>query len=361
MFNGVRLTIARQRRSLTKKELAERIGLEPRSISGFEAGQYTPTDENVDRIARVLYFPNDFFLGDEIDVPSETGVSFRSMSKMSARQRDAAIAASSLAFLMSDWVEEKFNLPDADLLDLREDSPEIAALTLRQHWGLGELPVKNMIHTLEAKGVRVFSLMENCREVDAYSLWRNGRSYIFLNTGKSAERRRYDAAHELGHLVLHKHAAPNGINAEKQADAFAGTFLMPTASLKAYGRVTPSFEALIKIKKKWTVSLAATVFRLHEIGLISDWHYHSLFKEMSMRGWRIKEPFPARPEISRLWEKVFASLRETNIGISDIIADLKVPEEELVKLVFGLVTIGLPSSGASTSTRGQRPRLNVVK
>ena len=33
--------------------------------------------------------------------------------------------------------------------------------------------------------------------MDAYSFWRRGVPYVFLNTMKSAERSRMDAAHEL--------------------------------------------------------------------------------------------------------------------------------------------------------------------
>jgi Zn-dependent peptidase ImmA (M78 family)/transcriptional regulator with XRE-family HTH domain len=359
-FNGVRLSVARQRRSFTKKELGQRIGIEPRSISGFEAGQYVPTDENVSRIALTLAFPREFFFGDDLDRPREDGVSFRSMSKMSARQRDAAIAAGSIAFGVGDWIERKFDLPRLGLADLRDASPEVAATSLRQHWGIGERPIKNMIHLLEAKGVRVFSLAENCREVDAYSLWRREVPYVFLNTVKSAEHRRYDAAHELAHLVLHKHASPNGLEAEQQANEFAAAFLMPRASILSLGRIAPSVSTLIQIKKKWTVSVSAITRRLYTLGLMTEWHYRSLFIEIQRLGYRTKEPHEGRPESSQVWQKVFALLREEGSGLSDLAAHLLVPQDELVKLVFGLVTVGLPSSSAGGASIAKRPPLRLV-
>ena len=42
-----------------------------------------------------------------------------------------------------------------------------------------------MIKLLESKGVRVFSLAENTKNVDAFSCWRNGTPYVFLNTFRS--------------------------------------------------------------------------------------------------------------------------------------------------------------------------------
>jgi len=100
--------------------------------------------------------------------------------------------------MLNDWVESRFDLPAPDLPDLRDEEPEVAASVLRQHWGLGERPIKNMVHLLESKGVRVYSLAENSVEVDAFALWHSKTPFVFLNTLKSAEHGRFDAAHELG-------------------------------------------------------------------------------------------------------------------------------------------------------------------
>jgi Zn-dependent peptidase ImmA (M78 family)/DNA-binding XRE family transcriptional regulator len=359
MFNKSRLTVARQRMSLTKTELAKRVGVEPSAISGFEAGKYLPSDDTINRIARALRYPREFFLADDIDIPQTDGVSFRSMTRMTSRQRDAAIAAGAIAYLLSDWLETEFELPDVDLPDMQDNTPETAAMSLRQYWGLGERPIKNMIHLLEAKGVRVFSLAENAIEVDAYSVWRGKRPCIFLNLGKSAERRRFDAAHELGHLVLHKKAAPVGVEAEKEANAFASAFLMPAASMKTLGRVT-TIERLIEVKRKWTVSVAAMAYRLHELRLMSDWNYHMLCVEISRRHHRTREPYGAQNETSQVWLKVFADLRKDGHGLQFLSEKLCIPSDELVKLVFGLVTVGLPSGNTTGKSAPGKPNLRLV-
>lgn len=79
----------------------------------------------------------------------------------------------------------------------------------------------------------MFSLVEETRSVDAFSVWRSNKPYIFLNTVKTAEHSRFDAAHELGHLVLHKHGGPGGRAAEDEANRFASSFLMPSADVRA--------------------------------------------------------------------------------------------------------------------------------
>jgi Zn-dependent peptidase ImmA (M78 family) len=60
-----------------------------------------------------------------------------------------------------------------------------------------------------------------------------------LNTFKSAERSRFDAAHELAHLVLHIHGMTSGgRDIEREADMFASAFLINRGDLIGHlGRV----------------------------------------------------------------------------------------------------------------------------
>jgi hypothetical protein len=104
-------------------------------------------------LAVALQFPAQFFYGDDIEEISSEAASFRSLSKMTAGQRDAAIAAGTLATTLCEWIEKQFELPAPDVPSLRNFEPETAALVLRAEWGLGERPIKNVVHLLEAHGV----------------------------------------------------------------------------------------------------------------------------------------------------------------------------------------------------------------
>lgn len=323
---------------MTARALAGVIGVSPITISRLENGVNEPEDDTVTALAQALGFPKAFFFAEDVDELPVESASFRSLSSMTARERDAALSAGAIAYLFNDWVAERFNLPVADVPEQREDaSPEAAAQFVRAHWGLGEQPVSSMIKLLESKGVRVFSLYEDTKNVDAFSCWRGGQPFVFLNTFKSTERSRFDAAHELGHLVLHKHgASQDSRQAESEADRFASAFLMPTDDVLSRIRYVSDLESLIRAKKRWGVSVAALNYRLHKLRVVSDWQNRSLNIEMSSRGFRRQEPEGLPPEKSALWPQIFTSLWRERMTREHIAEELNIPSCELDAILFGL-------------------------
>lgn len=339
MFNPRRLTLARKRRKLTARALAELVQVSPVTITRLEKGENSPEESTLASIVLALKFPLEFFSSGDIDELAVDAASFRSLSSMTAKERDAALAAGTLAYIFHDWIAARFNLPSVDVPHLRgEASPEGAAQALREKWGMGLLPVPNMIKLLEAKGIRVFSLCEDTKSVDAFSCWRNSQPFVFLNTFKSAERSRFDAAHELGHLVLHKHGAPqDSRQAENEADQFASAFLMPTEDVTSRIRRVTTISELITAKRRWGVSVGALTYRLNKLGIISEWQNRSFNIEISRRGYRTEEPNGLAPESSVLWPKVLSGLWQERISRSHIARQLHFPESEIDQLLFQLV------------------------
>ena len=345
------------------RRLAELIGVEPRSVSAYEKREFSPDTDKLQEISKVLRFPTSFFFGDDLKEPSPQSASFRALSRMTASQRGMAHGAGAIALLLNEWIEERFELPAVNLTDLSrgERDPEAAAAAIRQQWALGELPVKNMVHLLESKGVRVFSLSMDAVEVDAFSMWYDDKPFVFLNTLKSAEHGRFDAAHELAHLVLHRHGGPQGQEAEREAHAFAAAFLMPRASVLARPPRFATTDSLVKLKKDWIVSVAALAYRLHTVGILSEWHYRQLYIDMSSRGYRTSEPEGAPRETSQLLEKVFAALREEGVSKKEVAEQLHIFPEEIEQLVFGLTVTGLPTALGPPSLTARRAQLRLVK
>lgn len=359
-FNPTRLGLARRRRGMTKTRLAQLVGVDVRAISGYEKGEFAPETEKLQALAKSLRFPEAFFFGDDVEEIAPDIVSFRSMSKMTAAHQNAALGAGAIALMLNQWIEERFALPEADLPDLsQEANPEAAADSLRRQWGLGELPIKNTIHLLESKGIRVFSLALDTTQVDAFSMWHGSTPFVFLNTMKSCERSRFDAAHELGHLVLHRHAGARGPDVEREANAFASALLMPRGSVLANGPHMATVDLLIRRKALWTVSVKALAYRLRDVGLITEWHYRTLSIEIAQRGYNTREPAEAPREVSQILGKVLAALREDGIGKSDIARALNVHIDEFDQLVFGLTMTDLQGQGQGSPGK-PKPALRLV-
>lgn len=335
-----RLKFARKRRGITIKKLSEMIGVTTKTLSSYENGKSSPASQTVALLSHVLNFPEKFFFMEEIKPIKQESVSFRSLARMSATVRDASLHASHIATEFTSLINKKFETPKVMLPKLTGYSPEAAADVVRNEWTLGELPINSMIHLLESKGVMVFSLAEDTFDMDAYSFWMNDIPFIFLNNKKTVERSRFDAAHELGHLILHHHAMPEhdasrGKEAESEAHKFASAFLMPQKSVVSYSVRYPSLSAIISLKSIWRVSAAALVRRWRDLELLTEWQYRRLSIELSRHDYLKKEPKPIlKPETSKLLPMLFQALAEDGISKNDIAQELGCFASELDALMF---------------------------
>lgn len=355
-YNPERLTLARQKNGLTKIQLAKLAEIDVRSVTSYEKAK-RPRLAILERIANLLGFPLEFFFAIEpLDVPTQDAVSFRSLARMTASNRDMALAQSALCICLDRYFEEKFEMPPVNVPDLSYiGSPEAAADFLRRDWAIGNRPIGNLVHLLESKGIRIYSLSISSDTVDALSTWRNDTPYVFLNLLKSAEHGRFDAAHELGHLVLHRHSSPGGREAEQEAHAFASAFLMPRASILANAPRFATIDQLEKLKRVWGVSVAALNYRLHSVKMTTDWHYRLLCIEIAKRGLRKREDSGLERESSQVLKKILDTLAKEGISRSDIAKELHISraslESMLLGLVFATIDGGRKENDAPSSTK----------
>lgn len=361
MLTSSRLILARKRRRMTLSRLSQQSGVSVRSLTAFENGHKEPSVETLGLLAAALDLPTDFFVASEVEEIEIDALSFRALSKMSALDRDAARSAGRLAVEINRWMEERFTLPKPDVPTLPHLSPEEAAERVRALWGLGEAPIPNMVHLLESHGVRVFSLAADCATVDAFSMrWKEATPFVFLNLEKSGERGRFDAAHELGHLVMHAaHRIPHGPESEQEAQQFASAFLMPRAGILAQVLHNADSKRILSAKRKWKVAAVALAYRLKDLGLVTDWGYRTTIKQLSQMGYRRGEPDGIVRETSQLLSKVFSALRAGGFSLSKMADDLKMNIDELNRHVFGLVPLVLDGEQEAGHASG-RPNLRLV-
>lgn len=361
-FIPARLEMARAIRQMTATTLAAQAGTTAPWISQAENTKRTPSPELVREFARVLNFPVDFFYRPIEAVPPTDAFHFRATSKLAKRDEQTARSLSMLAIELSDWIEATYKAPEPavpeiqDLLDAEATlPPEQAAESLRGAWGLGTTPIKNLLQLLESKGVKVYSAGGPLQAIDAFSFRHGATPVIFLNVHKSAERLRFDLAHELGHLVMHGGSlqVEPGKEKEQAANEFASAFLMPRADVLGSIRGNLMLEDILILKRRWRVSAMALNLRAHRLGVISDWTYAALSRQLSSAGFRRGEPgSDLRPEASSLLTQVIADMRAQGEGFLEIARNLDVRAQDVRDLMLGLVTFSLEGETQSR-TRSQ--------
>ena len=335
-FSANRLTTARQCRGLTMKALADALGVSQPAVTAYEQGIKKPEPSRIDDIARILDFPRGYFFGPDFDEIPDSAISFRARRALTATVRDKVLGRSKHASsLLSGALRKRFKYPDVDLPALTHETPETAARLLRNHWKLGFGPVSNMVHLLEAKGVEVYWLSEASPCVDALSYHRGQQPFVFLNTHKDAgERGRFDAAHELGHLVLHRNLKVlDNHKVEAEADQFASAFLLPQEQFTLECPRLPVLVHYLPLKARWGTSVQAMIRRSYDLGILSKWHYENSFKELSRRGWRTEESGKLQREQSGIHNKAYKRLSEKGVTPDDFAKAVGLPLKDLCELM----------------------------
>lgn len=348
MFNLTRFDLARNARGLTKRQLANLLDISERHLKNYENGTTIPDSEMMVKIASILKFPESFFYGEDLEGIEPENVSFRSFARLTSAKRRMALAHARLIETFADWIEANFDLPAPNIPDAQEImaegivSPEICAEWVRSQWGLGQQPISHLVGLLESKGILVFTFALDISEVDACCLWYKNRPIIFLNTNKTAERCRFDAAHELGHLVMHRHGNRYDSNndIEKEANSFASAFLIPRDSVLGMAPKLPTLEKINRLKKYWNVSAAALTYRLNELGLMTEWTYREVNRQLSLLG-RSTEPEPSKHEQSILIANLFEFLREEGTTRVEVAKNLNIFPEVLDDWTFNLASTHL--------------------
>ena len=170
-------------------------------------------------------------------------------------------------------------------------------------------PVPNVAEVLEQHGILLIRLPLDTADVDAFSLPFHDRPVVVLGADKNDRARsRFDAAHELGHLVVHGDQIWGVKEVERQANEFAAAFLMPADDIRDELPERADWAVLFQLKQEWQVSLAALLMRARTLGRMSENNYLTAVKAASARGWRRVEPVPlGKPEHPTCLQRLLAT------------------------------------------------------
>jgi Zn-dependent peptidase ImmA (M78 family)/transcriptional regulator with XRE-family HTH domain len=302
-----KLRDARKVARLSQTELAVRIGVSRQSVSAYERGDKSPEPTTFQKIADVLAQPVAFFTaGDGELFGAASARFFRKMGPETLRRNEACSVLGDWFVQTAKYLDRYVNYPEPTLPECAPtdssgrfsfDEINEIALQLRKQWGLGPGPISNMLALIESKGIVVCRYEMEGENVEAFSFWNGARPFVFMASEKEAGvRLRYDLAHELGHLVLHRWIEQSELEdkatlkaIENEADKFAGAFLLPSTSFpnEIY---TTRLDAFIPLKERWKVSIQAMVYRCRDLDLIDSDQALNLYKQISFRKWRKKEP-----------------------------------------------------------------------
>jgi Zn-dependent peptidase ImmA (M78 family)/DNA-binding XRE family transcriptional regulator len=362
-FRGARLREAREARGLNGVALAELLGVTRQTISQYEHDRISPGPAVMETITRVLRMPPEFFAFDARWIKSRSRF-MRSLATTAAGARLRADRRFEWLVALGRYIETYIKLPPVNfpklevpgvLDDISDEFIENAARSVRRHWKLGDGPISNISWLLENNGVVVGQSRLWAEKLDALSDWDDeysGRPYFVLGLDKrSAVRSRFDAAHELGHLVLHRNVDRSQIfknqalfNAvESQAHRFAGAFMLPADSFGDDFYI-PTLDALVALKPKWKASIAMMTTRAGQLGLLSEEQVRFFYINIGRRKWRNQEPLDdsLEPEQPRLLKRAVELLVDRNIqSREDILRAVPVAAadiEELANLEPGWLT-----------------------
>lgn len=336
-----RLTEAREAKGLTMAELAERIGVTRQAVSQFEGRMRQPDPITMMAIMRELDQPISFFICERPPGGEGTpAVFFRSFKSKTKTANRAFNVWRRWVGQIARYMGEFLELPPVKFLELDElqdeyddERIEEIATACRRYWGLGDGPIGNMTALLESKGCIVTLSELGVANVDAFSCWQDGRPFIFLGSDKgSACRSRFDAAHELGHLIMHRGISEVELEdaelldlIEREANRFASSFLLPQRTFPSE-IFSHRIAHFVELKPRWKVSVRAMAYRCNQLGLFDDDRMLNFWKQMSASGYTKWEPLDDKIpfEYPELLKKSAQLLFDNEVkSPSDVLAELR--------------------------------------
>lgn len=225
-----------------------------------------------------------------------------------------------------------FENPVAELPIGTNDEVETAAVEVRRRWELGAGPIVNLLGLLEDKGIKVYET----RGIEGFE-GLSGRfgdlPFVAVSVDFPADRVRFTAAHELGHVMCDFAAneSPEG-----QCHAFGAAFLLPRAALEKMfspSRRKVTLGELGELKETFGISLQAIMYRAHALGLVSDRQLRSFRETIKAKGWIVEEPvaYAGKERATRFRRLLHYAVAAEILDVERAAEMAGVPAEELKK------------------------------
>lgn len=311
-FVGASLRLARLFHGLSLADLGDRVSVSKQFLSRVENGSEPVSAALENALAEELDVLPEFFHHIEPNPISDEQCHFRSNLTTKMALRQIARARGELLKKVVEIVDEHVALPTYRVEEGDPGSAETierAAERFRVIFGLGVGPLSNVLRIAENAGAIVMRVRGMAPEIDAIS-FATRRPVIALNDeGRSACRKRFGIAHELGHFSLHIGVLTGDRLTEAQANRFASALLMPRHAFASECQMALrgsrlNWSGLSALKMRWGVSKAAILYRGRQLGVFTDAHARAGYIGLNRHGEAIQEDEDNRiaheePEIVR--------------------------------------------------------------
>lgn len=320
-MDGDRLRVLRLARGMSLDDLAAATNaiVSKQMLSRYERGLSVPTPRVVTALAKSLGVPVSRLLsGSRLVVKP---VAYRKQTSLTKGDENR------ITSLLTNELEQRVRVQEANgfheiklpILKIParslEDAEE-AAQEVRKSWGLGEAPIMSLVDEMESRLVHVIEV-DAPESFDGLSLVaydEKGKPVAVaaaVRRGVPGDRQRLSLAHELGHILL---KVEGDVTEEKAAYRFASALLAPANALRrevGERRSALDIGELAMLKQRYRMSLQAVVYRLRELGIISDSYGQSWFVAIKGKGWGKVEPWEiAKEEPTWLKRNVHRAIAE---------------------------------------------------
>ena len=303
---GARVREARLAVGWDQSQLAQKLGIDRTSVVRIESGERRVSALELYRLAEALQVPLAHFVTRSPaavvtrraplteDVDAAARATYRLDAQLEQHARDAAWLVS------AGYLAPPPPFPTVHRVASRE---EAAALARRARRSIGQEsgPLGPMADIAEQFGLYLAVIDA---DVEGASLWTDGYGVALLGGAAEPGRRRFTAAHELGHHLLQDaYHSDVGIAASRDEregliDAFASEFLLPSADLRSVIAAERTWDraALVQLSGEYRVSWSVALASAQRAALITSDELDRLRADQPLRGDFVRivgrEPLP---------------------------------------------------------------------
>jgi Zn-dependent peptidase ImmA (M78 family) len=305
------------------------VHVQPAAISKLESGRLKPSDGLLRALCEGLDVTPDYFAQPVADEYELHECSFRHLQSTPKKLLEEALARGTLYHDAITILATLAELPVTNVPVIHVstvEEMEDAANASRRAWGIDpDEPIRNMVRLAEHAGVVVMRLRGTTEKVDAFSRFGEPPTIILTSVKGSTSKDRFNVAHELGHLVIHRGKITGDLQSEREANRFAAALLLPLTAFSADFRSLRAVDwpHLFELKQRWKVAGSAILHRAEELGLLSAIDARRLYKQHSFRRWNKGEPHEPSAETPELFELALqVATEDWNKDMRNVAADL---------------------------------------